>query len=358
MTANRGPGVAVNAGVGTTTLEHRLQLAGQYAENAPGVPRSGVLSQAAAQLVTAKATMAYDIGPAQLVISRTAGEGVYTPTLTGTTTVATTAAPASNSRWDLIWVKQNDVAKGDADNLAVTGVVQGASGATPTKPYASVPAGAYVLAEAQIFAGTTGTSGGTNTLTQVWRHTASRGARFAVRNLTERAEITSPALGQEICRLDRPGGPTETYTGTAWVDVPGALGRLAESVQPSSFDGFSGGEFFADSIPTVDLKKGRKYRIDYRFSLVAPTGASIAAVFNFKKSLTTDTGPTGSTIESQVVWSPPVANSGGFYNQSCTYTPAADETVRLLITSGRIAGSSLYNLSTRTLTVTDEGAQF
>lgn len=215
MTANRGPGVAVNAGVGTTTLEHRLQLAGQYAENAPGVPRSGVLNQGTALLVTGKATMAYDIGPAALVISRTAAEGVYTPTLTGTTTVTTTAAPASNSRWDLVYVKQNDTAKGDADNLPVVGVVQGASGASPTKPYGSVPAGGYVLAEAQIFSGTTGTSGGSNTIAQVWRYTASRGAPITVRNTTERAEITQPGIGQSVLRLDF-SSQIETWDGSIW----------------------------------------------------------------------------------------------------------------------------------------------
>lgn len=230
MTVNRGPGVSVNAGVGTTTLEHRLQLAGQYAENAPGVPRSGVLAQAAAVLVTGKATMAYDIGPAAVVISRTAGEGVYTPTLTGTTTVTTSAAPASGSRWDLVWIKQNDVAKGDADNLAVVGVTSGTSGATPTKPTASVPTGAYVLAEAQIFSGTTGTSGGSNTLTQVWRHTAARGGIIPVRNVGELAEITVPARGMAASRLDLPEAPVAIFDGTNWSLLPlGELGSFTLS---------------------------------------------------------------------------------------------------------------------------------
>ncbi|MEJ1195085.1 hypothetical protein [Pseudarthrobacter sp. CCNWLW207] len=220
MTVNRGPGVAPIAGVGTTTVEHRLQLAGLYAENAPGVPRSGVLGQATDQLVIAKADWSYDIGPAPLVINRTAGEGVYTPTLTGTTNVATDAAPGSNSRWDLIYVKQNDQAKGDADNEAVIDVVKGTAAASPTKPTGSLPAGAYVIAEARIFAGTTGTSDGSNTVTQVWRHTAARGARITIRNATERAEITAPTKGQEILRTDMNQvsafGTVERWNGTGW----------------------------------------------------------------------------------------------------------------------------------------------
>lgn len=220
MTVNRGPGVAPIAGVGTTTVEHRLQLAGLYAENAPGVPRSGVLGQATDQLVTARADMSYDVDPAALVISRTAAEGVYTPTLAGTTNVATGAAPGTNSRWDLIYIKQNDQAKGDADNAAVIGVQQGTAAATPTKPTGDLPAGAYVIAEARIFAGTTGTSGGSNTISQAWRHTAARGARINIRSATERAEITTPAKGLEILRTDLnqvdAAGTVERWNGTTW----------------------------------------------------------------------------------------------------------------------------------------------
>ncbi|ALV43111.1 hypothetical protein AU252_19725 [Pseudarthrobacter sulfonivorans] len=219
MTVNRGPGVAPIAGVGTTTTEHRLQLAGQYAENAPGVPRSGVLGQATDLLVVGRADMSYDVGPAALVISRTAAEGVYTPTLTGTTNVPTTAAPGTNSRWDLIYIKQNDQAKGDADNAAVVDVVQGTAAASPTKPTGSLPAGAYVLAEARIFATTTGTNGGSNTIAQVWRHTAARGAPIPVRNTTERDEITGKPVGLRISRLDLGGRPF-WWTGTRWSTGP------------------------------------------------------------------------------------------------------------------------------------------
>ena len=220
MTVNRGVGVSKVGAVGTTTLEHRLMLAGLYAENAPGVPRSGVLAQAADLLVVGKTTMSYDIGPAPFVIGRTAQEGVYTPTTTGTTNVTTDAAPGSGSRWDLVWVKQNDTAKGDADNAAVMGVEKGLASATPSKPYGTVPAGAYVLAEAQIFNSTTGTSGGSNTITQVWRHTAARGSRIVIRSADERAEITSPAKGMEILRTDLTqagaSGVVERWNGATW----------------------------------------------------------------------------------------------------------------------------------------------
>jgi hypothetical protein len=221
MTAYRGlyvKGTAATPSVGTTPLEARLVAAGQIAENAPGVPRAGVLFQSAVNLVTATTTTAplsYNIAPCNVVISRVAGEGVYQMTLVGTTVANTIAAPASNSRWDLIYVMQNDVEKGDPDNNPVVGVVNGVAAAAPTKPYASVPAGGLVLAEAQIFAGTTTTAGGTNTLANVWNYTALRGHMILCRTQAERDLITSPVIGQRVLRLDR-NNHEQTWNGTNW----------------------------------------------------------------------------------------------------------------------------------------------
>ena len=235
MTAYRGlfvKGTSATPSVGTTPLEARLAFAALLSENAPGVPRSGLMYQGTANVVTATATTApwsYNISACNPVYQRTAGEGVYMWSLVGTTVANTIAAPASNSRWDLIYIMQNDVEKGDADNNPVIGVVNGVAAAAPTKPYASVPAGGYVIAEAQIFSGTTSTNNGTNTLTQVWRHTVPRGVPIPVRNVTERGEIT-PQIGTAVQRLDL--GPTvvETWDGTVW-NLRGAR-RHAEFTGP------------------------------------------------------------------------------------------------------------------------------
>ncbi|KUM41192.1 hypothetical protein [Arthrobacter sp. EPSL27] len=205
MTANRGLFVRNNGAVGTTPIEGRLVLGSLVAENSPGVPRQGLLDQRNATPVTGTANMSYNVAAITPVLNRATNEGVYMFTLTGTTNVATTAAPGTGSRYDLIYVKQNDLDKGDATNTAVLAVLQGtASTGTPTKPYASLPAGAYVLAEALVNSGATATNGAQVTITQVWRYTALRGAPIPVRNKTERDEITPGALavGVSIRRLD------------------------------------------------------------------------------------------------------------------------------------------------------------
>lgn len=201
--------------VGTTPNEARLALAGQFMESSPGVPRSGVLatSQGAAAVVAANSgSMVYDIMPVPVVVNRAAGEGVYVLTTSGTTQVATDPAPGSNSRWDIIYVKQDDPDKGDADNNGVVGVAKGTAAASPTKP--AIPTGAYALAEARIYSGTTTTAGGTNTITQLYKWTVARGGVCPVLDVTDRATIT-PYLGQRISRLDRENW-IQVWNGTSW----------------------------------------------------------------------------------------------------------------------------------------------
>jgi hypothetical protein len=210
MAANRGlfvrsTGTAPTK-VGTTPIESRLALAGLVAENSPGAPRSGVLAQTADNpaLVTANASsMVYGIAPFEAVINRSAAEGVYILTVSGTTNVATDPSPGTGSRWDIIYIKQNDTDKGDANNLPVLDVAKGTAATSPTKP--GIPTGAMALAEARIYAATTGTSGGTNTLTQLFNWTAARGAPIPVKSLADRQTITGPMVGQAVIRLDCEG---------------------------------------------------------------------------------------------------------------------------------------------------------
>lgn len=219
MTVNRGLFVPLNAGVGTTPTQARLGLAALVAENSPGVPRTGVLNPSDPDLVTGSTgSMTYDIKPHSVAVNRATDEGVYIFTTTGLTSVATTAAPASGSRIDVIWVKQNDTTKGDADNLAVPGVTQGAaSGGTPAVP--SIPAGAIELAQATVGANITTASAAS--IVSTFKHTAARGADLIVRSLADRNTITDPAKGQRVVRLDR-NNHVQEWDGDSWnwVSVP------------------------------------------------------------------------------------------------------------------------------------------
>ena len=242
MAINRGLYVRQHGGapnaVGTTPQEARLALAGLVAENAPGVPRQGLMHQAKANVVTGTASMSYDASAVTPVIVRSANDGVYMPTLSGITNVPTIAAPASGSRIDLIWVKQNDPEKGDPDNTAVFGVTQGTSDAIPVRPDSSVPVGAYVIASKIVAAGQTNTLTGAP-IVQEWVHTVTRGANIPVKSAADQATIT-PGPGVSIRRLDLPGNPVFASNGTAWnggtwVNIPNVQYWERQSADPAQY---------------------------------------------------------------------------------------------------------------------------
>lgn len=235
MTMNRGLYVPINTtgNVGTTELEARLALSALFEHNAAGIPRSGLLIPAGSSqtiAVTGAANMSYNLAAVNPVINTAANDGVYSFTATGTTNVVTTAAPATNSRIDLIWVKQNDKSKGDADNLAVLGVTQGVSATSPVAP--ALPARAMEVARATILSTTTATN--TATITQTFTYAALKGTPIRVRNTTDRATITTPAISQQVARLDLEanGSLVEVWNGTAWVP-PSVSNRYAEFTGPA-----------------------------------------------------------------------------------------------------------------------------
>lgn len=206
---------------GTNPIQARLALAGLLAENASGTPRTGLLQPSTPLVVTGTADMSYNVAPINPVTNRAAAAGVYVYSTTGTTNVKTTAAPGANSRYDIIWTKQNDTQYGDSDTLAVVKVTQGTPSATPVKP--SLPpeaSGAIILAEALIQSGATATNSSAVQITQVWRYTALRGAPIPVRSQAERDELT-PFSGVSVLRLDL-AGAVETWiegwvTSRTWV---------------------------------------------------------------------------------------------------------------------------------------------
>lgn len=205
MTARRGLFVRNVGTVATTPVEARLALAGLIAEVSPGVPRSGLLAQPDKNVVKGNPSTSppsYDVSACNPVINRAVNDGVYNFTMTGTTNVPTTVAPSSGSRIDLIWVKQNDTEKGDADNQAVLGVTQGQPAPSPTRPTASVPEGALVIASAVVSAGATATNGSGWVITQEWQHTWARQAPARI------AEFTAGPLNVAANQLYGPGALT------------------------------------------------------------------------------------------------------------------------------------------------------
>lgn len=203
----------------TTALDTRLMDMAKVACNRDGTPRAGVLSGfdaylAPTDLVATTATMNVSVGAAEFVTTKGKADGVAIFTNDGAVNVPIGAAPASNSRIDVIWVKHNDDTTGDADALPTFGVTAGVAGATPTKP--AIPTGALELATLRIYAGTTATNGGSNVLTNTYQMTAMRGGRVRVRTTAERDAWTQPMQGQIVDVCPTAGGPIHSWQ---WMDA-------------------------------------------------------------------------------------------------------------------------------------------
>lgn len=138
-----------SAGV-TAPQDARLAIASLL--SGPGVSNGGVVTGS-----TSGPNMKYTIAAGAFVTQRgtLAADGLYIVPNDGPVTADSgSPAPSSGTRWDLVWVRQPNAfgsdGFGDANSDPVFGVTVGTAGSTPTKPYASVPAGALVLAESNV----------------------------------------------------------------------------------------------------------------------------------------------------------------------------------------------------------------
>lgn len=184
--------------------ELRRLLAGLVTRSAAGAVRAGVMTRTpGALLVTGKNSMAVDVGAFEAVLSR---NGVQLVANDGVLTVALDAAPAANSRYDVIYVYQPTSALGDTGPFVpVLGVQKGTASATPSEAavVAALPAGALALASVLIPSGATSTLSTSPlvVIAQIHPYTAAAGGVIHFRNQTEADSFAAPD-GTPAWRLD------------------------------------------------------------------------------------------------------------------------------------------------------------
>lgn len=207
----------------TTPLDARLMDMAQVVGNADGSARPGVMDADGRNIVTALATMNVAVAAADFVTSKGTADGVAIFTNDGTVNVPITAAPASNSRIDVIYVKHNDNTTGDANSTPIFAAVAGVAAASPTKP--AIPTGALELATLRVYAGTTAANGGANVLTNTYAMTTSRGGIVPFRTLADLTAWTNPLKGQVAQTLDDLSADAfYRWNGTAWRHLSRVLG--------------------------------------------------------------------------------------------------------------------------------------
>jgi hypothetical protein len=209
----------------TSAADARLADAGLIAPHGAGMAvRTGVLyGPGATALVTgtaATAPMTVNIAAHHWITTRGTADGVYRGAAEAVRTVNIAAAPASNSRIDVVYVKQNDTASTvspDGTTGDVYAVVAGTAAATPTKP--AIPVGAEELAQLTIAAGATATNGAGVTITNTARLTVTRGSPVPVRNQTERDALTAYP-GLKVFRIDLGYEQTYASANDGWLPTP------------------------------------------------------------------------------------------------------------------------------------------
>lgn len=157
MAVNLANGLGINsatAGNRVDQIGHRRANAYLLRQSSPGIAIPGIL-QATNPVGGYAAQMKYSIAPFGAVLTRTPDTGAVILPQPNTFDIATTAAPTSNPRLDVIIVRQ------PLEDLSETGtayvdVVNGTPAATPSMP--TLPAGALVLAVHRVNVGDTGTA--------------------------------------------------------------------------------------------------------------------------------------------------------------------------------------------------------
>lgn len=143
----------------TTPLDARRMDSARIIKRTDGTPLAGVLFSPNADggVITGTSSMNVTIPDgAAFALSRSASDGVVVVTNVGAATVTLDTAPSSNSRIDVVWIKQNDSTQGDATSVAVFGKTTGTAAASPSVP--SIPSGAMSLAQITVPAGVTSTN--------------------------------------------------------------------------------------------------------------------------------------------------------------------------------------------------------
>lgn len=207
MTARPGwPAVSGAA----TFLDIRRAVESEVAHAADGSIRAGVYPTHTNAIVSAKATMAVDVGAFVAALNR---NGLVRVANDGTVTVSISAAPGSGSRWSVVYVKQLETAAPMSDGSDGPVIDKVESTTSESAARALLPVGALELAVVQVPAGASATNSVGVIITQKAPYTSVLGGKVLARNDVE-LQAWAPINGSTAYRLDT--GVTYLRSGGAW----------------------------------------------------------------------------------------------------------------------------------------------
>lgn len=231
---------------GAATFQHiRRALSGQVARDAAGNLRKGILPYTTTALVTGTATMNVAVAQFVAVLDR---NGAIFLANDGTVNVLLSSAPASGSRWSVVYVKQRETDFADSVNGPIIDKVESTTSEAAAR--ALLPAGALELAVVQVNAGSANTNAVGVTITQTYLYTAMNGGVVWLRNATEQ-NAWAPADGALAYRLDT---ATPIFrTAGVWKNVNSGLNLIKPtSVTGGTISGAGAITFTSQNLINID----------------------------------------------------------------------------------------------------------
>lgn len=170
-------------------LDARRDMSGLFVcDKTTMMPIAGILDRSQDNLVTGNGnSMSVTVHPFNAVLNR---YGALLIQNDGNVNVPLNAAPSTNSRIDVVYVKQNETRSpmSDSSDVPEFGVVKGTVAASPVAP--AVPAGALALAQVLLPAGVSNTATGGVTITQTYIGAATKGNMLRVQTSAQRDAMT------------------------------------------------------------------------------------------------------------------------------------------------------------------------
>lgn len=171
-------------------MDARRDMSGLFVcDKTTMLPIAGILDRSQDNLVTGNSnSMSVTVHPFNAVLNR---YGALLIQNDGNVNVPLKAAPSTNSRIDVVYVKQHEKRSpmSDSSDVPAFGVVEGTAAAVPVAP--AVPSGALALAQVLLPAGVSNTAAAGVVITQTYIGAAMKGGMLRVQTSTQRDALTS-----------------------------------------------------------------------------------------------------------------------------------------------------------------------
>lgn len=170
-------------------MDARRDMSGLFVcDKTTMLPIAGILDRSQDNLVTGNSnSMSVTVHPFNAVLNR---YGALLIQNDGNVQVPLNAAPSTNSRIDVVYVKQHETRSpmSDSSDVPAFGVVEGVAAAVPVAP--AVPDGALALAQVLLPAGVSNTAAAGVVITQTYIGAALKGDMLRVQTSAQRDALT------------------------------------------------------------------------------------------------------------------------------------------------------------------------